>query len=133
MVDKGFWIFHFGNWDFEKNTGGNFTYTFNGIKNEGGLITSTTGLTLDLNTGNATYKGQVPYCIIRSDGVTENKTYLNESSNFCVVILFDESQMIVIDKRFENSLYTKLALEGVNTTNFKSIYRNNSTIVWQSV
>ena len=133
MVDKGFWIFHFGNWDFEKNTGENFTYTFNGIKNEVGLITSTTGLTLDLNTGNATYKGQVPYCIIRSDGVTENKTYLNESSNFCVVILFDESQMIVIDKRFENSLYTKLALEGVNTTNFKSIYRNNSTIVWQSV
>ncbi|MDY9922815.1 STT3 domain-containing protein [Methanobacterium sp.] len=133
MVDKGFWVFHFGDWDFEKNNGENFTYTFTGINREGDLITSTAGLNIDLKSGKATYKGQVPYCVIRSDGVTENKTYLNESSNFCVVILFDESQVVIIDKRFENSLFTKLVLESVNTTKFRSVYKNNSTAVWQSV
>lgn len=133
MVDKGFWIFHFGDWNFEKNSGENYTYTFAGIQREGNLISSPTGLTIDLENGNATYKGQVPYCVIRSDRVNENKIYLNKSSNFCVIILFDESQMIVIDRRFENSLYTKLVLEGLNTTNFKSMYKNNSTAVWHCV
>jgi asparagine N-glycosylation enzyme membrane subunit Stt3 len=133
MVNKGYWIFHFGDWDFDTNSGRNFTYNFAGIQQEGNMIKSTTGLSLNLENGYSTYKGQVPFCVIRSDGVSENKTYLNESSNFCVVILFDESQMVVIDRRFENSLYTKLALEGINTNKFKSIYRNNSTVVWQSV
>lgn len=133
MVNKGYWIFHFGDWDFDTNSGRNFTYNFAGIQQEGNMIKSTTGLSLNLENGYSTYKGQVPFCVIRSDGVSENKTYLNESSNFCVVILFDESQMVVIDRRFENSLYTKLALEGINTNKFKSIYRNNSTAVWQSV
>jgi dolichyl-diphosphooligosaccharide--protein glycosyltransferase len=133
MVNKGFWIFNFGNWDLEKNGGENFTYAFADIQKEGNIITSTTGLILDLDNGNATYKGEIPYCVIRSNGGIENKTYLNESSNYCIVILFDESQMVVIDKRFENSMFTKMVLERVDTAKFKVQYKNNSTAVWQSV
>jgi hypothetical protein len=88
---------------------------------------------LTLKSGNATYKGEIPYCVIRSNGGIENKTYLNESSNHCIVILFDESQMIVIDKRFENSMFTKMVLERVDMVRFKVQYKNNSTAVWQNI
>jgi len=133
MVGKGFWIFNFGNWDLDKNGGENFTYAFADIQKEGDILTSKTGLILDLKSGNATYKGEIPYCVIRSNGGIENKTYLNQSSNYCIVILFDESQMIVIDKRSENSMFTKMVLERVDTAKFKVQYKNNSTAVWQSV
>lgn len=132
MVAKGFWVFNFGNWDLEKNASENFIYAFADTQNDGNIITSKSGLILDLKNVNATYKGDIPYCVIRSQGGIENKTYLNQSSNFCIVVLFDESQMVVIDKRFENSLFTKMVLERVDTTRFKVQYKNNNTAVWQS-
>jgi len=130
MLYKGYWIFHFGDWNFEKNTGNNYTYTFTKFQREGNVITTYSGLNLDLESGKATYKGQVPYCVIISGEDTLNKIYLNESSDFCVLILNDESEAVIIDKRFENSLFTKLVLESRDTTYFKSIYKNNSTAVW---
>jgi len=132
MVAKGFWVFNFGNWDLEKNAAENFIYAFADTQNDGNIITSKSGLILDLKNVNATYKGDIPYCVIRSQGGIENKTYLNQSSNYCIVVLFDESQMVVIDKRFENSLFTKMVLERVDTTRFKVQYKNNNTAVWKS-
>jgi len=131
MLDKGFWIFYFGDWDLNNNTGNNHTYTFTKFSRDGNIITTPSGLKADLNSGNVTYKGQVPYSVIVSGEDTLNKTYLNESSDFSVLILTDESEVVIIDKRFENSLFTKLVLEARNTTYFRSIYKDNSTAVWR--
>ena len=132
MFYKGFWIFHFGNWNFDNNKGTNYTYKFMNIDLQGDVITTNSGLEIDLNNGTAIYKGEIPYCVIIS-GEGGYKRYLNEKSGFCVVVINNKSQAVIIDKRFENSLYTKLALENKNSTYFKSLYKNYGATVWGQV
>ncbi|AXV41107.1 STT3 domain-containing protein [Methanobacterium sp. BAmetb5] len=134
MVNKGFWVFNFGSWDFDKNGGENFTYVFADIHHEeGNIVFSDTRFQFDTTHKTVTYKGELPYCFIQSDGTVVNKTYINPNSNLCVVILFDESEVVTMDKRFENSTFTQLVLESVNTPTFRSLYKNNSSTVWQAV
>ena len=99
---------------------------------QGDVITTNSGLEIDLKNGTAIYKGEIPYCVIIS-GEGGYKRYLNEKSDFCVVIINNKSQAVIIDKRFENSLYTKLALENKNSTYFKSLYKNYGATVWGQV
>jgi len=44
--------------------------------------------------------------------------------------LDDIGKTVVIDKKFENSVFTKLVLEKINTNCFESLYRNKKVVVW---
>jgi len=132
MLNKGFWIFNFGEWNFNNNTSGStLTYSFNDLRYDGDFITDKSGLKADLKNGNITYKGIVPYCLVKSSEGNVSKIYLNQSNDLCVFILFDESKSLIISKKYENSLFIKLAVERVNTPYFKSLYKNNDSAVWQ--
>lgn len=132
MLYKGFWIFNFGEWNFNNNTSGStLTYSFNDIRREGNFITDKSGLKADLKNVNITYKGIVPYCLVKSSEGNVSKIYLNQSNDLCVFVLFDESKSLIINKKYENSLFIKLAVERVNTPYFKSLYKNNDSAVWQ--
>jgi Uncharacterized membrane protein, required for N-linked glycosylation len=49
MLNKGFWIFNFGEWNFNNNTSGStLTYSFNEIQRDGDFITDKSGLKADL-------------------------------------------------------------------------------------
>ena len=65
--------------------------------------------------------------IIRGNKVERH--YFNKNSSFSVFLLIDSNKSIVMNKRFENSLFTKLVIEKRNLTNFKTVYKNNNTII----
>lgn len=132
MLNKGFWIFNFGEWNFNNNTSGStLTYSFNEIQRDGDFITDKSGLKADLKNVFITYNGNVPYCLVKISEGNSSKIYLNESSDLCVFLLFDESKSLIINKRYENSLFIKLTVEREDSTYFKSLYKNNDSAVWQ--
>ena len=45
----------------------------------------------------------------------------------------DDKKSVVMDKKFENSMFTKLVIERSNSTIFKSIYENKKISVWKVV
>ena len=127
------WIFHFGTWDFNKMQGGNYTYSYGVIHINGNMLSTHDGVNMDLDTGNVTWKGETPYCIINVTKGTIEKHYIDNNSNFCIVLLMDSMQSVVIDKQFENSTFTKLWLERANSTSFKLVYSQGAAAaVWES-
>lgn len=131
MIDKSFWVFYFGGWDFQKVQPGDYTYNFGRINQNDEVINTTNGVRGDLETGNITYNGKVPSLIITTKNGLVSKRYLKNNSNLMVALLMDEGRVVVMDKNFENSLFIKLFLLKKNTEHFKSIYKNNTTIVWE--
>lgn len=132
MVNKGYWIFYFGTWNFNKMKGNDLTYTFGNIDINNNILNSSNGISMNLNTGNVTWNGQTPYsAIIVKDGDIK-KYYPNKNSTFDVIINIDSNKSVLIDKWFENSLFTKLVIEKSNSTIFKPIYKDNTVTVWES-
>ncbi|MBW4257830.1 dolichyl-diphosphooligosaccharide--protein glycosyltransferase subunit STT3 [Methanobacterium sp. YSL] len=132
MLYKGFWIYNFGEWNFNNNTSdGEITYSFNDIQLDGDIISDKSGIKADLEMDNVTYKGEVPYCAVKINGSSIDKIYLNQSSDICVFLILDEFKSLIINKKHENSLFIKLAVERENSSHFKYIYKNKDSAVWQ--
>ena len=127
-----YWIFHFGSWDFNKMQGGNYKYSYGDIKIVKGTLNTTNNITMDLKTGNVTWNGKTPYCVINVTNGTVEKRYIDGNSNFCIVFIMESMQSVVIDKQFENSTFTKLWLERSNSNLFKAVYENRNATVWES-
>ncbi len=133
MINKGYWTFYFGGWDLNKNQGENITYSFGKINPTKNGLNTTNGLTMDAKTGNVTWNGESPYCVIVVTGENVEKRYINENSDFCAVLLMDDKKAVILDKSFENSTFTKLVMERINTTYFQSIYKNEGVVVWKPI
>jgi len=133
MVDAGYWTFYFGEWDFYKMEPGGYTYSVGKITVKNNTIKSSNGVLMDLKSGNITWKNKVPYCgIIITEGKVK-KIYYDENSYFCVILSMDNDKSVIINKKFENSLYTKLLFEKSNSTLFKPLYKNKKVIVWKAI
>jgi dolichyl-diphosphooligosaccharide--protein glycosyltransferase len=127
-----YWIFHFGTWDFNKMQGGNYTYSYGVIHINDNILSSHDGVNMNLDTGNVTWKGETPYCLITVTNGTIEKHYIDNNSNICIVLLMDNMQSVVIDRQFENSTFTKLWLERANSTSFKLVYSHGDAAVWEA-
>jgi dolichyl-phosphooligosaccharide-protein glycotransferase len=132
MVNKGYWTFYFGSWDFNKIKGNDLTYTFGNIDINNNILNTSNGILMNLKTGNTTWDGQIPYSAITIKDGNIEKRYLNKNSTFDVIINIDSNKAIIIDEWFENSLFTKLVIEKRDSTYFKPSYINNNVIVWKS-
>ena len=84
---------------------------------------------MNIKTGEITFNGMEPYCVTLITNNTKHKRYVDRSSDYCVFIL-DYKTVVVIDKKFENSMFAKLVLERSNSTVFKPLYANKSVVVW---
>lgn len=132
MIDTGYWIFNFGDWNFDLMKGGNHIYSYGNIKIDKENLKTDDGVFIDFKDGSVTWNGKTPYCLINvTDGNIE-KVYQDNSSDFCVILLMDENKSVVIDKSYENSLFTNLVIEKISTNYFKPIYQNENVIVWKS-
>jgi dolichyl-phosphooligosaccharide-protein glycotransferase len=131
MINRGKNIFRVGEWDFNKVERVNYTYLVHNYKitNE---VLKAKGIYFNMKTGEINWKGKLPYCLMIISNNNISKRYLDSKSNFCLIILRDNKKVVVIDKRFENSLFTKLVIEKINTTEFNSIYSTKSVMVWKS-
>lgn len=132
MVAKGYWTFYFGSWNFNKRDGDNITYSVGKINITDNTFNSSNGILMNLKAGTATWNGQVPYSVIIIKNNNIKKYYSNKNSDFDIILNIDTNKSIVVDKRFENSLFTRLVLEKSNSTNFQPIYKDNKTVVWKT-
>ncbi|MCK9151286.1 dolichyl-diphosphooligosaccharide--protein glycosyltransferase subunit STT3 [Methanobacterium alcaliphilum] len=131
MMYKGYWTFEFGEWNFEKGQGNNYTYS-TGITNDTGNIRNySNGVLVDMNLKKVTWDGKIPYCAIFIGNNTTKTIYMDNQSNFCTLFLLNEKKVVVMDKKFEKSLFTQLVLIKKPTSNFKQLYKNNSVMVWK--
>ncbi|AEG18529.1 STT3 domain-containing protein [Methanobacterium paludis] len=126
-----YWIFQFGTWDFNKMESGNYNYSYGDVEVNKNILNTTNNVTMNLETGNVTWNGQTPYCLINVTKGDVKKQYINVDSSFCVILLMDTMQTVVIDKQFENSTFTKLWLERSNSTVFKQVYENENVALWE--
>ncbi len=125
------WIFDFGTWDFNKMQGGNYTYSHGKVDTNQNILNSSNNVTMNLETGTVTWNNQTPYCFINVTNGNTEKRYIDKNSNFCVIFIKDTMNVVVIDKQFENSTFTKLWLERSDSTIFKQTYQNKYVVVWE--
>jgi len=130
MIGTGRWDLYFGEWDLNKEINNNYTYSVGVFNLNGEIINSTNNVTINFENGKITWKNNKPYCFISIKNGKIDKSYVNSISNFCVISLDDIGKTVVIDRKFENSVFTKLVLEKINTNCFESLYRNKKVVVW---
>lgn len=134
MITKGYWTFYFGGWDFNKDNGSDITYSVGQINyTHRNILNTTNGVVMNLETGNITWNRKVPYCVLNVTNGTVEKRYMDENSDFCIILITDTNQSVVMDRGFEDSLFTKLVMEKNNSTYFKHIFINKSVTVWKAV
>ena len=124
-------IFRFGEWDFNKNES-NTTYSNRKFNISNGILNTTDGLKMDMDSGIITWNNKTPYKLITIAHNSITERTIENDSDFIVILLMDDKRAIVIDKNFENSLFTKLIIEQRNTANFEVIYKTNTVFVWRS-
>ena len=108
------------------------TYSYRKFIISNGILNTTGGLKMHINSDNITWNNKTPYkLIIITDNLISQKI-INNDSDFIVILLMDDKNAIVIDKKFENSLFTKLIIEQRNTANFEMIYKTNTVFVWKN-
>jgi asparagine N-glycosylation enzyme membrane subunit Stt3 len=130
--DNAYFIFSFGEWDFNKDQGLNYMYSIDNYNISEGILKSGNGIEMDMKTGDVRWDGKIPYC---AELVSKNKIekrYIDSNSNFCVIVLMDNKKAAVIDKNFEDSMFTKLFLEKSDTNYLKPVYKTESAFVWAS-
>jgi dolichyl-diphosphooligosaccharide--protein glycosyltransferase len=124
-------LFDYGEWDFNRNKGNNYTYSYSNFNITNGILNTTDGLKMDLSSGSLTWNNKTPYKMIIINNGTIQEKILDNNSDFNVMLLMDDKKAIVMDKRFENSLFTKLIITRSNETDFENIYKTNSVLVWR--
>lgn len=132
MLNIGKTFFMYGNWDFKTNSGDNPIYSIKEFNVSNGILNTNDGLKMDINSDSLIWKNETPYkIIIIKDGKIDERI-VDNNSVFNVILLMDDKKAIVMDKRFENSLFTKLIIEKSNSTDFEPIYKSNTVLVWKS-
>jgi len=131
MTRNGKSTFDIGEWDFEKEKRSNFTYSVGNFNNSNSMINSTNDVIFNFKDGIVTWKSNIPFSLIEVRNNIFEKKYLNKKSNFSVILDYDNEKAVVIDKKFENSLFTRLVLEKSNTEHFESVYKNKKVVVWK--
>lgn len=132
MIDIGAVTFKFGTWNLNNNSGENYVYSVGTLNISDGKLNSDNNISGNLNTNKVTWNGQIPFCEVLIKNNNVEKHYLNKNSDFCVFLLADSDTSIVLDKRFEDSVFTKLVLEKSNLAGFKPVYKNKNVIVWKT-
>ena len=132
MINDAFWVFYFGGWNFNTSQPGNYTYNYGTIHENNGYINTSNGVIKDLKTGKTIVKGKEPFLVMTAQNGQVEKKYLNISSHIMVIILMDQNEAVVMDKSFENSLFTNLVLLKRKTKYFIPLYENKQAVIWKS-
>jgi dolichyl-diphosphooligosaccharide--protein glycosyltransferase len=123
--------FKYGEWDFNKNNASDVNYSYRKFKISNGILNTTDGLKMNLNSGTITWNNKTPYKLITiTDNLTTQRT-IDNNSDFIVILLMNDEKAIVMDKNFENSFLTKLITEQSRTTDFEIAYKTSTVFIWK--
>ncbi len=129
MINIGHWIFTFGGWNFTGNSSNNYIYSSGTVNTTSDYLNSSNDVFMDFKTENLTWENETPYFVEFIDNGTIVKRYVDPSSDFGVFII-DHKKAVVLDRQFENSIFTKLVIEKSNSTVFKPLFYRNKAVVW---
>lgn len=129
MLNAGYWIFYFGNWNLTSKKGIAYTYSTGTLKRSGQNILSSNGLNINLEKMDIDFRGIKPCCYYLIQKNNSKRIEVDKNSNLCIFVLLDDNKCVVIDKKFENSLFASLILKK-NSENYKAIYRKGNAIIW---
>lgn len=122
MICTGHWMLRLGEWNFQKRLSNNYTYSVGDVDKHGEILNSTNDVNVDFRTRNVTWENKTPYCVVLVNDGTLEKRYIDPDSDFCVFII-NNKKAVVIDKKFENSIFNKLVIEKSNSKVFKPLYQ----------
>jgi len=123
-------LFRYGEWDFNKNNGSNITYLNTKFNISNGILCTTDGLKMDIDSGVITWNNKTPYKLITISNNSHTQRTIDNEGDFIVFLLMNDKRAIVMDKKFENSLFTKLVIKRGNSTDFEMVYKTNSVYIW---
>ena len=124
-------VFKYGEWDFNKNNGSNITYSNTKFNISNGILNTTDGLKMNMDSGIITWNNKTPYKLITISDNSNTQRIMDNKSDFIVFLQMDDEIAIVMDKNFENSLFTKLVIERKNSTDFEVVYKTNKVYIWK--
>ncbi|MCK9150660.1 dolichyl-diphosphooligosaccharide--protein glycosyltransferase subunit STT3 [Methanobacterium alcaliphilum] len=131
LIEKGYWIFYYSNWDFKKAKGIKTIYSPGYlIRKDSNLLVYDNDLLVNLSRENATWQDKKPakLVIIQED---EKEKIIEPDSDFNIYILLNNDRSIVLDKKFENSVFVKLVLEQDINSEFKLLYKKGDVHLWK--
>lgn len=131
MMVYGGDILNYGEWDFNTLTKSNYMYSVEDVEMENNSLKNKNGsIYVNINSHLFIWNNQTPYSfeIVQNGQIT--KEYLDTQSYFCLIYLPIFKKMIIIDRKFDNSTFKKLVIEGQETNNFIPLYKTRSVIVW---
>ena len=122
-------LFRYGEWDFNKNNGSNITYLNTKFNISNGILCTTDGLKMDIDSGVITWNNKTPYKLITISNNSHTQRTIDNEGDFIVFLLMNDKRAIVMDKKFENSLFTKLLgnKKGILLI-FEMVYKNKLSI-----
>ncbi|MDI9618685.1 STT3 domain-containing protein [Methanothermobacter sp.] len=115
----GYWYLYYGSWNFTSPTPRPLYEVVDTGRSE--MLKSV---------DEGSWRGRRPYRFIIKDENSVKSVEVNESSNFSVILLPDERETIIIDRRFDDSLFVRLVLLGEESEHFRRIYRNGQVTIW---
>jgi len=129
MIKWGHWYLYYGFWDFNKSRGYDYIYSVGSSNDTGQIRYYSNDVKFDLTSG-ASWENRKPYTTIIKYRNFKRVIEGDGKSDFSIIVLLDKNQAIVVDKRFQDSLFVKLVILKEETEHIKPIYKNNSTIIW---
>lgn len=130
--DKASFIFKFGEWDLYNNTSTDHIYNISDFTIKKDTLTAQNGAEIGKNIHDSQWNNKKPYSVEIISGSKVEKCYIDNKSNFIIIVIMDCNKLVVIDREFENSVFTKLFLEKSGTSFLKPVYRTRTTIVWKN-
>ncbi len=130
MIYGGQWNFVYGDWDFKKGTKSNYTYSGGSTNSTGKIQNYSNGVVLNLENEKVTWNGKLAYSAIIVENNANYSFLMDNKSNYCAIFLMNDKKVVIIDKKYQNSLFVKMVFLKQPTKLFKPIYKNKTTVVW---
>ena len=131
-ITKGYWNLYYGSWDFDKENSNVYPYSYGQIlENKNGLIKTDDNTIINIKTRNATWNGENPGSLIVINDNDVSTTVIDEDSSFNIYLLLNKSQTVVLNKKYEKSVFVDLVLKNNGSGYYELAYNKGSLYLWR--
>lgn len=136
FIEKGYWIFFYGSWDFNKLKSANYPYSFGNViinnQSSKNIITSDDGTIINLQKGYASWNNQNPNKLIIIKNNNTKTEVINKNSDFDIYFIQNKNKTVVLNKNYENSVFVNLILKNQGLNGYKLIHNNGEVYLWEN-
>jgi dolichyl-diphosphooligosaccharide--protein glycosyltransferase len=131
-ITKGYWNLYYGSWDFDNENSNVYPYSYGQIlENKNGLIKTDDNTIINIKTRNATWNGENPGSLIVINDDSVSTTVIDEDSDFNIYLLLNKYQTVVLNKKYEKSVFVDLVLKNNGSGYYELAYNKGSLYLWK--